>query len=308
MHSPVTVIGEALIDIVVRPHRSAQEHVGGSPLNVAVGLARLGHPTQLATALGQDERGDRIAQTLRESGVDLTPGSQTAARTSTATAHLDAAGSATYEFELSWDYRAGRGDLAVGAHLHTGSIAAILRPGAEQVAAAVDAHRGRGTVSYDPNVRPALMGSPEQARPIVEAMVARADVVKASAEDAAWLYPHTPLPQVLADWARLGPAIVAVTDGADATLVLVGGELSRWPPMPVTVIDTVGAGDAFMAGLLSGLVDGGFLGATQARERLRFARLEQLTAAIERATTCAAITVSRAGANPPFREELIVHS
>lgn len=308
MQTPVTVIGEALIDIVVHPNGLTEEHIGGSPLNVAVGLARLGHSTQLVTAVGQDERGDRIARALRESAVELSPGSRTAPRTSTATAQLDARGSATYQFDLSWDLGARLLAPATAAHLHTGSIAATLQPGARSVAAAVSAHRSRGTVSYDPNVRPALMGSPDQVRPMIEGLIAQSDVVKASAEDVAWLYPLTPLPQVLVDWARLGPAIVAVTDGANDTLVLVGGELSQWPSMPATVVDTVGAGDAFMAGLLSGLVDGDLLGGVEARERLHFARLDQLAAAIERATACAAITVSRAGANPPSRNEIAIEA
>lgn len=308
MPTPVTVVGEALIDIVAHDGAASHEHVGGSPLNVAVGLARLDHPTRLVTSIGPDERGDRIARVLHESGVELAPGSRTASRTSTATVRLDGSRNAAYEFALAWELDPRRAVAPAGAHLHTGSIAATLPPGADGVAAAVAAHRAKGTISYDPNVRPALMVSPHQARPIIEQLIAHADVVKASAEDASWLYPGTPLPQVLAEWAQRGPAIIAVTDGAADTLVLTAGELSRWPSMPAAVVDTVGAGDAFMAGLLSGLLDGGFLGGTEARKRLRFAHLEQLAAAIERAVACAALTVSRAGAHPPFRGELAIQA
>ncbi len=308
MHSAVTVVGEALIDIVVSPSGDTAEHVGGSPANVAIGLARLSHRTQLATHIGTDPRGARISDLLLAEGVTLLPGSQRAQRTPTATALLDEAGVASYEFDLSWELDPARVSSAGGGHLHTGSIAATLAPGAAAVAAAVAAVREHATVSYDPNVRPSLMGSPDQARPVIEGLIALSDVVKASSEDIEWLYPGKPLPQVLADWAMLGPSLVAATRGGDNALILAGGELSDRCPLPSPVVDTVGAGDSFMAGLISGLLDGDYLGGPEARERLRFAHFDRIAAAIDRALACAAITVSRAGANPPTRAELEIAS
>ncbi|MFZ0529528.1 MAG: carbohydrate kinase [Propionicimonas sp.] len=306
MDTVVTVVGEALIDIVVPVSGEPSEHVGGSPANVAIGLSRLGHPTELATHIGTDARGRRIADLMAAEHVALTPGSTDATRTPTATANLDAAGVASYDFDLEWTLDPTKVTPAQDGHLHTGSIAATLAPGGDAVLEIVRRARARATVSYDPNARPTLMGSPEEARPVIERLIRLADVVKASEEDVAWLYGGTPVTQVLAEWAAMGPSVCAVTQGGDEVVILAAGELQRFPTLPSTVADTVGAGDSFMAGLISGLLDAGLLGGPEARERLRFADWPILETAVSRALACAAITVSRVGANPPTREELQV--
>lgn len=305
MHA-VTVLGEALIDIVAPVAGEAEEYVGGSPANVAIGLARLGHRTRLATHIGRDARGDRIAELLRAEHVDLSPGSRDASRTPTAAARLDGAGIATYEFDLSWELKPEQVGLLAGQHLHTGSIAVTLQPGAASVARVVAATRPTSTISYDPNARPSLMGDPGGARRVIEAMIGLADLVKASEEDIEWLYPGQALEQVLAGWAELGPAVCAATRGGREVMVLVGGRVACRHPRPTTVVDTVGAGDSFMAGFISGLLDAQLLGGLDARERLRSADLDQIAVAVDRALDCAAITVSRAGANPPTRQELAI--
>ncbi|PKQ24081.1 MAG: carbohydrate kinase [Actinobacteria bacterium HGW-Actinobacteria-5] len=304
MEVPVTVVGEALIDIVIPPTGDAVEHVGGSPANVAIGLARLGHPTRLATHIGPDARGERIAALMEAEGVELAAGSSNAQRTPTAAAHLDAAGVASYEFDLDWQLDPAQVIVPPGGHLHTGSIAATLAPGGAAVLDIVRAARSHATVSYDPNARPTLMGSPDEARPVIERLIGLADVVKASDEDVRWLYGTTPVTQVLAHWASLGPTVCAVTQGGEEVVVLAAGEVQRYPTLPTHVADTVGAGDSFMAGLISGLLDAGLLGDEDARERLRFAEWPTIESAVERALACAAITVSRAGANPPTRADL----
>lgn len=304
MDSSVTVVGEALIDVVIPPHGETAEHVGGSPANVAIGLARLGHDTRLATHIGTDARGRRIAELMASENVALIAGSTTAGRTPTAAAHLDHAGVATYEFDLEWSLDPAAVQVPAGGHLHTGSIGATLSPGGEAVLEIVRAARAHATFSYDPNCRPSLMGSPAQARPVIERLIALADVVKASDEDVRWLYPTTTVTQVLGEWARLGPSVCAVTQGGEELVVLAGGEFQRFPTLPTIVADTVGAGDSFMSGLISGLLDAGLLGGPEARERLRFAEWPAINAAVERALACAAITVSRAGVNPPSRGDL----
>lgn len=304
MQTAVTVVGEALIDIVIPASGEPVEHVGGSPANVAIGLARLGHPTTLATWIGSDARGRRIAELMAAEGVTLTAGSTGAGRTSTALARLDHARAATYEFDLDWAVQPAEVPVGAGTHLHTGSIAATLAPGADAVLDVVRSAHPHATVSYDPNARPSLMGSPEQARPVVERLVALADVVKASDEDLRWLYGTTPVTQVLAHWAALGPSVCALTQGGEEAVVLAAGQFQRFPTLPTRVVDTVGAGDSFMAGLLSALLDARLLGGADARERLRFATWPTIAAAVERALACAAITVSRAGANPPRRADL----
>ena len=305
MRGRTLVVGESLIDVVKSPDGSTQEHVGGSPANVAVGLARLGHDVTLATQVGDDERGAKIANYCEREGISLSEGSVGERPTSVATSTLDATGAATYSFDLSWELPELASFEGVG-HVHTGSIAATREPGASAVLAAVQRARPNATISYDPNARPTLMGGPHEVRAKMEALIGRSDVVKASDEDIAWLYDGTPISEVLRLWGQLGPAVTVVTRGVKGAIVglSIAGELTSVDAPAVEVVDTVGAGDSFMAGLLSGLLDAGLLGGTEGRERLRSASLADVRPAVDRALACAAITVSRAGANPPHRAEL----
>lgn len=305
--SAVLTVGEALIDVVV-PHDGGEpvEHVGGSPANVAIGLAALGHPSRLTAYLGQDARGERVRAHLEGYDVQLTDGSQDAGRTSTATAHLDEQAVATYDFDLAW--RIGEQDLTGVGHLHTGSIAATLEPGGSAVVDLLSRARleAGATVSYDPNCRPSIMGRPEDVRQRIEECIGRADVVKASLEDVEWLYADAPVADVAREWGRLGPALVVVTRGGDGPFVhLPGtGATLELPARQVEVVDTVGAGDSFMAGLLSGLLDARMLGSATARERLRDAGPEDLGPVLGRAVATASWTVGRAGAAAPTRDDL----
>lgn len=300
------VVGEALVDAVTTSAGATLEHVGGSPANVAFGLAALDHPVDLATWIATDERGRRIEEVCRQRGVALTPGSQGAAFTSVAHATLDADGAATYVFDLEWQVASVPG-LAAYGHVHTGSIGAVLPPGGEQVREILaEARRFGATVSYDPNARPSLMGRPEQARHTVESNVALSDVVKLSDEDVAWLCPGESLDEVTRAWGELGPALVVVTRGGEGAVVRVTrtGEQRALPAPVVQVVDTVGAGDSFMAGLVSGLIDAGLLGGPDARARLRQATIDEVLPAVERALRTGALTVERAGAHAPTRIDL----
>ncbi|GAA1153651.1 carbohydrate kinase family protein [Ornithinicoccus hortensis] len=303
----VVVIGEALIDVVEPTDGPAREHVGGSPANVAVGLATLGHGTRLAAHIGRDDRGRRIVDHLQEHGVGLVDGSDRAVRTSTATARLDpqgGAGGATYVFDLTWE--APEVDLTGAGHLHAGSLGATVEPGGSAVLELMSRARDSVTVSYDPNLRPTLMGEPHEVRGRIEECIGRSDVVKASEEDIEWLYVGAPLAEVAHLWGLLGPSVVVVTRGGDGALVhLTSTDTDHQQAgRRVEVVDTVGAGDSFMTGLLSGLLDADLLGGTQARERLRAASLEDVLPAVERAVDCASYTVERAGAAAPTRSEL----
>jgi fructokinase len=300
------VVGEALVDAVTTPDGATAEHVGGSPANVAFGLAALEHPVDLATWIGRDARGERIAAHCAERGVALTEGSSGAAATSLAHATLDASGAATYVFDLEW-HLAPVPDLDGYGHVHTGSIAAVLEPGGTEVRAVLEAARAAGaTVSYDPNARPTLMGAPADARRVIEAAIALADVVKLSDEDVEWLCPGESLEEVVRGWGELGPAVVVVTRGGEGALVRVSatGEQASLPAPNVDVVDTVGAGDSFMAGLVSGLLDAGLLGGAEARTRLHAATLADVAPAVERALLTGALTVQRAGAFAPARSTL----
>lgn len=303
--APVVVVGELLVDIVHTPDGQDAEHVGGSPANVALGLARLGHDTWFATLVGTDARGTRCTEHVESGGVKLLPGSTNPAHpTSTAAATLDESGAASYVFDLHWDLPPVQ--LPDGtAHLHIGSIGTTLTPGDTEVTAAVHRARTGGTVSYDPNMRPTIMGSADAVLPRVEELVALCDVVKCSDDDIEWLYPGESPSQVMARWAGLGAALTVVTLGAHGVAWRAGsGDEDSAPARATSVVDTVGAGDSFMAGLVSGLLDDGLLGSLEARDRLRAAGLPDVRPAIDRALATSGLTVRRAGAYAPTREEI----
>src|SRR5215216_2212110 len=185
------VVGEALVDLVgQRGGRTFSALPGGSPANVALGLARLGVPVTLNTRLGRNSFGEMVRSHLEASGVRVDGGAGEGAKTTLAIATL-AAGIASYDFRIDWDVEA-LVPLPVETRcLHTGSLATVLPPGRANVVDLVEREheRGRVTVSYDPNVRPALLGDAARARPDIEHLVAMSDVVKVSDDDLRWLYP-----------------------------------------------------------------------------------------------------------------------
>ncbi|WP_149184639.1 carbohydrate kinase [Streptomyces sp. TRM49041] len=304
----VLVVGEALTDVVAAADGTHRAHPGGSPANVALGLARLGHPVELATRIGRDAHGRTLRGHLEASGVRLTPGSETGSPTSTATARLDTSGGARYRFDIRWELPETVRPTGYG-HLHTGSIATALPPGADRVRKLIAEAPDHCTVSYDPNLRPALLGPAAHERAGVEELVAAAHVVKASEEDLAWLYPDEAPDTVAARWSGRGPALVVLTRGAEGARAYwaSAGRLDV-PPVPVTVADTIGAGDAFMAGLLSGLLAAGLLGdgaAPRLREAARGTTAHpDLAHALRLAARVSALTCARPGADPPYAKEV----
>ncbi|MBE4717988.1 PfkB family carbohydrate kinase [Pseudarthrobacter sp. AB1] len=305
----LTVIGEGLVDVVQRAS-GIEAHVGGSPLNVAVGLARLDHAVQFVGRYGRDAYGDSVAAHLRSSSVMLPLGPDELP-TSVATAVIDDDGAATYTFDLVWELPGLADRLAYMLQgttlLHTGSIATMLAPGAAAVLAAVEHAHPAATISFDPNCRPSIIIDVDYARTQTEKFVTLSDVVKASDEDLEWLYPGVDVLESARRWLSLGgsegPAIVVVTRGAAGPWgITAAGEAAIDAPR-VEVADTVGAGDSFMAALLSGIVDRGLDGA-QNRKDLRELPAEGLAELLAHAARAAAVTVSRPGANPPTRAEL----
>ncbi|XAS64198.1 carbohydrate kinase [Micrococcaceae bacterium Sec5.8] len=303
----LTVIGEGLVDVVQRSS-GIQAHVGGSPLNVAVGLARLDHPVQFIGRYGTDAYGEAVAAHLKSSSV-LLPVGPDELPTSVATALIDDDGAASYTFDLAWELP-GLAErlpfmLQATTLLHTGSIATMLAPGAAEVLAAVEHAHPSATISFDPNCRPSIITDVDYARGQAEKFVALADVVKASDEDLQWLYPDADPLDSARRWlgGPEGPAMVVVTRGAQGPWGVNAAGEAQFPAPSVKVADTVGAGDSFMAALLSGVVDRGLAGA-QNRKDLRELSAERLRDLLAHAARAAAITVSRAGANPPTRTEL----
>lgn len=303
------VIGEALLDMVQpAPGDTFVAKAGGGPLNIAVGLRRLGHPTHMMARFSSGSLGALVRDHAERNGLDLGASVTTDDPTTLAFATLDEHGHASYDFYVDgtadWGWTVDElSALPADARVvHTGSVAAALSPGADALLALWSRLRDETTVvlSFDPNVRPALVGPRPQAVARAEAFVAASHVVKASDEDLGWLYPEEPLRDVLRRWARLGPELVVMTRGADGCLAETRSGLSaELPGERVEVVDTIGAGDSFESGLLSALADGGLLDS----EMLGRISSSQLEAVLRRAVTVAAVTCGRAGADPPTRDE-----
>ena len=303
----VVVVGESLVDIISDPRQpeAVQVHPGGSPLNVAVGAARLGLRTGLVTHYADDRNGLLIDGHLQANGVQVINGGT--APTSTALAALGPDGGADYTFSISWDISGAAlpalASVEGSGHVHTGSIASMLAPGDAATLTLVQAARGHATISYDPNCRPAISPDVASARHQAELFVAASDIVKASDEDLSWLYPDRTPEETIQAWLNLGPGLVALTRGAAGPVIVSGAGRVEMAAEPISVADTVGAGDSFMSGLIAGLAQLGALGAG-GRRQLRALTPDQLHALAAYANRAAAITCSRKGANPPFSAEL----
>lgn len=303
----VTVIGEALIDMVPGERTGEFRALpGGSPLNVAVGLARLSRRTSLMARLADNSFGRLLRAHAEAEGIDLAHAPHATQPTSLAIVSLDEHAQAHYDFYLDgtadwqWSTTETAGLPPGTAVLHHGSLAAWTPPGDEHIHALTSRLHDRGDVliSYDPNVRPLLLGTPDKARPLVERSITRTHLVKASREDIAWLYPGTPLEEISARWLELGALLVVVTDGSHGAHLFRPGDrpLNR-PGREVTVADTVGAGDAFTAGFLDALVRHDL----HTPELLRQASLTGLASAADDAILISALTCERVGADPPSR-------
>lgn len=295
----ILVTGEALIDVVHRADGSVEEFVGGGPMNVAVGLARLEVETLLLTQLGADDRGRRVLDHLTDSGVEVL--ADQIPRTATATARLDGSGVATYTFDLHWTLA--HRQLPACDALHVGSLGSQLEPGRESVVDLVDQAWGRGTpVSYDPNIRAALVDDPASTWSDLVSLAERSRVVKLSDEDVEVLHPGAD-PGDIARSLLAGEAteLVLLTRGPDGASAFTGAAQAHRPARPAGVVDTVGAGDSFMAATLAALFAAGVLdgrGQPIPDEEDGLGRL------LEAALEAAAVTCSRPGADPPALADL----
>ncbi len=302
LENAVLVVGESLIDIVHAADGTTLEYAGGSAANVAVALARLDRPVRFATAWADDARGAVLAAHLEHAGVELAADPHVLDRTATAAATIGADGAASYVFDLQWRL----GDIATDpapVGVHVCSLGAVVEPGADQVHDLVDALREVATVSYDVNARPAITGTGAEVVALVERMVAQSDVVKASDEDLQHLYPDLDVEAAAGHLLRLGPAAVVVTRGGEGASWYGAGGSAEVASLPVEVADTIGAGDTFGAAIIDALWERGLLGAAH-RERLRTLPARDAEAVLAHAARAAAVTVSRPGADPPYRSEL----
>ena len=303
--------GEALIDMITEPTVSGAQgfvpHSGGAVFNTAIALGRLGAPAGMLTGLSSDMFGQQLAQALKDSHVD---GSQVVLSdrpTTLAFVQLQD-GHATYSFVD--ENSAGRmlrpedmpDQLTATSALYFGGISLACEPCADAYAALLDRHGAERAVMIDPNIRPGFIQDQTRYRTRLNRMIAQADIVKVSDEDLDWIVPG---PETLEEKVPLllqaGPAVVIVTRGSQgATGYLADGRTVTAPVTPVQVVDTVGAGDTFNAGVLAQLHRAGLL----TKQALRAISPDDLRAALELGGKVAAVTVSRAGANPPWAHEL----
>ena len=306
----ILVCGEALIDLVPAPSGADLAYVaraGGSSFNVAMGLGRLGAPVGFLGRLSTDLFGRLLRDRLEVDGVDCRFVQEGEEPSTLAVVQIEAGSEPAYVFYgegtadrlfSAADAPADFADLVTALHL--GSISLVREPGASAFEAIMRREHGRRVLSLDPNVRPSLVGERGAYRARLEGWVALADLVKVSQADLAWLYPGEPPDDVATAWLARGPGLVVVTKGGDGTVGLTARDRVEVAGARVTVVDTVGAGDAFTAGLLAWLHAAGLL----ERASLRGLPADALRASLVFANRAAAITCTRPGAQPPTRAEM----
>ncbi len=288
---------------------------GGGPANIAVGLARLGVTTAFAGRFSREGFGPWLRSYLLANELDLTWSVEADEDATLALVTLDEQGSAAYTFygpgTADWQWKANElpdlsptapADLGVSA-VHTGSIALTLEPGADVLASWLAGIRAgnRVLVSFDPNVRPSLVGDLSTYRARVPGVISSSHIVKASDEDIEVLYPGASASEVAERWLAEGASLVVITAGAQgASAFHRNGSRAQWAPPPIEVVDTIGAGDSFSAGLLAYFAKTGLL------DPASLATLSEghLHDAIAQAVSASALTCTRAGADPPTEQEL----
>ncbi|MBW0159675.1 carbohydrate kinase [Sedimentimonas flavescens] len=303
--------GEALIDMIPTPTNAGRDgfvpHAGGAVFNTAIGLGRLGTRVGMLTGISTDMFGQQLSEALRGSHVEVSHVITSERPTTLAFVRL-ADGHATYSFYD--ENSAGRmlspddlpeipGDISA---LFFGGISLACEPGATAYQALLDREGDTRAVMIDPNIRPGFIENETRYRARLEAMLRLSDIVKVSDEDLNWIEPAPPsLREKIDGLLDKGPALVIVTRGGDGAVgYLPDGAELHVPVKRVQIVDTVGAGDTFNAGVLAKLSE---LGALR-KPALRELAPDVVRQALTHGTQVAAVTVSRAGANPPWAEEL----
>ena len=303
----ITVVGEALIDIIVDPAGNVTSVVGGAPLNTARTIARLGVPATFLGGVSTDAFGARIMRLLEADGVGYALGEQVDEPTTLAIAQIDADGAATYRFMMEGTSAAAVTPQAALSHvgpncsaLHVGTLGLVLQPLADATAAVVAASPADRLVMVDPNCRPSVMTSSNVFDRTLRAVLERADVVKVSGDDLSFIYPFIEVHDAAVRLQRESGAVVLFTDGSKSVHVLTESDDVVLEVPKVAVVDTVGAGDSFSGGVLAQWQSKG-LG------RADVANLDEVLSAARFGIAVAAITCQRPGADPPNVQEMKVH-
>jgi len=301
----IVVVGEALVDLVVSRDGQVAARPGGSPFNAARSLARLGAETTFLARLARDGLGRLLTDRLAADGVAIGVPEPSSRPSTLAVATLDQDGSASYDFYLDGtagadlDYDALKKGLPADATvLHVGDLGLVMEPIGAAIERLIDGDVPADVlVLLDPNCRPSAIADHEAYRRRIGVIAGRADIVKASTEDLAYLYPDASPAEAAGALLNGGASLVLVTDGPrPARAFLAGSALTEEVP-PVTVVDTIGAGDAFGGGFLAWWTAHG-LGPAELR------RDDLVRQAVKAAVGAAALTCTRPGADPPTRSEL----
>ena len=300
----ITVIGEALVDIIVDPQGNVTSVVGGAPLNTARTCARLGIDTTFLGGVSFDAFGGRIMRLLADDGVTYARGSQVHEPTTLAIAQIDEHGSATYRFMMEGTSAAAvnpeQALAAVGADcrvVHAGTLGLVLQPLADATRALVAASPDDRIVMIDPNCRPSVMTTTDVFRSTLDAVLARADIVKVSGDDLEFIFPGTDLLEAARKLQLQSGAVVLFTDGARAVRVMNGADEVVIDVPRVPVVDTVGAGDSFSGGFLAEWMNRG-----QTRHDIR--DTDKIVSAARYGIAVAGVTCQRLGADPPRTVEV----
>lgn len=304
------VCGEALFDVFAAGDTSTgmafDGRVGGSPFNVALGLARLGQPVGFFGGIGTGFTGERLMRALADEGIAADAVARVDAPTTLSLVGLDAQGVPSYAF-----YGHGAADRQVRpGHLariparakafHFGSYAMVVQPVGATQRALVEREHGRSVISYDPNIRTNVEPDLDVWRDTLRWMQPRTHLLKISDEDLALLYPGRPVEDFAEAALAAGTTLVVVTRGAMGAVAFHAAGRTAAEPVPVVVVDTVGAGDTFQAALLTWLAEHGDMTAAG----IAALDLPAIADALRFAARAAAITCGRRGADLPRRIEL----
>ncbi len=297
---------EALVDLIPRDGSTYEAVLGGSPFNVAVGLGRLGVPTAYAGRLSDDTMGEAFRRRLDETGIETRYVERSAAPSPLAFVTRGTVETgARYSFYLKATAYDGPSPLPPdwpdhAGHLHIGSFSAVDGPLGEAALAAMAAAGPLATTSFDPNIRPFVVPPRQVTVGLVEARVRLSTVVKVSKEDLEWLYPDADPVTAAAHWTMMGPKLLVMTRGGEGAEAYFGSERLTQQAPKIDEVDTVGAGDSFMAALLAAMAGSNALGAGNARVPSEREVADWLIFAI----AASAITCTRQGADPPTRAEV----
>ena len=299
------VAGEALIDLIPAADGALHPHLGGGPFNAARTIGRLEQPVAFLGAVSRDSFGRELRLALERDGVDTTPTSDTNLPTTLAIAEIGDGGNAEYRFYVT---QTSAGDVTPAsalaripanvAALHIGTLGLVLEPLGTAVEAVVRAVPSSTLVFLDPNCRPALIDDPTAYRDRLRSLSRRADVLKVSDDDIAWLEPSSdPLAAARRMLGDDGPRVVLVTLGAQGCIVLTPSGVETVAAPPTEVVDTIGAGDAFGGAFIAWWQERGLPSSALDGH-------ETVLAAARYATRVASLTCARAGADPPRLADL----